>query len=220
MLAYPPGSPEGQAAVRDRRALDRFVVNLKKGELRVKVLEGKPRSLHQAVNIAEEYTAIMDPHGDGAGQSAGLSAFPVLDEPTCHPGFAPQDRSAQPAPDRSANRNRSGARQGWGRGGGEARRRDKAHQGRQEPRDEGKPAGEPPSGATGGRIRKCDATCYRCQKKGHFARECGENLPGGGEVNCVEGTCCAGAIHSCTCATCHFPVTSEEEGTASASPNA
>jgi hypothetical protein len=81
MLAYPPGSPEGHAVVRDRRALDRFVVPLKDGELRVKVLEGKPKSLRQAVNIAEEYAAIVDLNGDSASRSVALPAYQVLEAP-------------------------------------------------------------------------------------------------------------------------------------------
>jgi hypothetical protein len=55
MIAYTPGSSEGHAPIRNRRALDRFMVTLISKPLWVKVLKGKPRSLHQAFNIAEEY---------------------------------------------------------------------------------------------------------------------------------------------------------------------
>ena len=80
MIAYPPGSSEGYAPIRDSRALDRFVVTLSTGQLRVKVLEGKPKSLRQAINIAEEYMAILDPHGTGGNgdEEASLTPAPVL----------------------------------------------------------------------------------------------------------------------------------------------
>ena len=97
MLAYPPGSPEGHAAVRDRRALDRFVVTLKAEELRVKVLEGKPKSLCQAVNIAEECAAIVDPNGDSASRSVALPTYHVLEAPAAD--SSPSHREVRAAPE-------------------------------------------------------------------------------------------------------------------------
>lgn len=41
------------------------MVTLNSGPLQVNVLDGKPKSLRQAINITEEYMAILDPNGDG-----------------------------------------------------------------------------------------------------------------------------------------------------------
>jgi hypothetical protein len=203
MLAYPPGSPEGHAAVRDRRALDRFVVTLKAEELRVKVLEGKPKSLCQAVNIAEEYAAIVDPNRDSASRSVALPTYHVLEAPAAD--SSPSHREVRAAPEHDCT-----AAQAV-RELTKAFHRSQAvpqhNQRRQEfSRDNQLRGGNQTRVDPSGPKRKCDAICLRCNKKGHYARECDDSNEAGGVI-CVDGSCCNEANHACPCATCHFPAT-------------
>ena len=225
MLAYLPGSPEGQAAVCDRRALDRFVVTLKAGELRVKVLEGKPRSLSQAVNIAEEYAAIMDPHGDGTNLPGAVPTYQVQGVP------APQPCPAAPAPRPATDHECTATKavqelsRSFNRAQGREQGREGARGGQRKqgpPRTFIRKGNRPPGIEPVPPNRKCDSICYRCQKKGHFARECGGGAPQAASVSCMEGICCNGAPHICLCASCHFPVTELVQGDTSCqtSPNA
>jgi hypothetical protein len=53
------------------------MVMLNMGDIRVKVLEAKPTTLRQAINVATEYLAILDPTGQ-AGSAVGLDTRPSL----------------------------------------------------------------------------------------------------------------------------------------------
>ena len=53
--------------------------------------------------------------------------------------------------------------------------------------------------------RTCNSICFRCHKKGHFARDCKQPAPGG--VMCVVGgtfDCSEGGVHACECGQCHW----------------
>ena len=53
--------------------------------------------------------------------------------------------------------------------------------------------------------RACNSVCYRCQKKGHFARDCSNPMPNG--IMCLTGAsyCCSGGgAHACECGSCHW----------------
>lgn len=51
----------------------------------------------------------------------------------------------------------------------------------------------------------CNSVCYRCQSKGHFARD-GKN-PMHSSIMCITGasySCSGGGAHACECGSCHW----------------
>ena len=60
--------------------------------------------------------------------------------------------------------------------------------------------------------RPCTSICYRCNKKGHIARNCSKPAPNG--VMCITGydtLCTKGGSHACECGSCHWD-TGHESG--------
>ena len=192
MLAYPPGSPEGIPSVRDRRALERFTVTLSDGNLRVKVLEGKPQTLRQAINIAEEYLAILEPSGT-ASRSIPTYALPM------GPSKPGSSKVREPA----APREEIGCSAALGRvlkalnELTELLKAERSGYTSPEPRvNKPNPKGRRPM------TSQCTSKCYRCGVQGHFARACPSNQDV--SLHCLQTVCKGGLPHTCECAECHF----------------
>ena len=205
MVAYPPGSEGGDAKNRDRRALDRFMVTLNVGDVRVKVLEAKPTTLRRAMNVATEYLAILgNPGQDGSRLVTTVGGSLVVES-------RPRARSKMT---KSAGAHPSVApiQQGRGEEGQydsllEVLKQLTAVLARMEPGQHARaPRGHATRHGAGSGERGLSGAsplehfkCFKCGKFGHLRRDCT------GAVHCVSASCKRTTAAACCCIPCDCP---------------